>query len=239
MKWNKSKVEALLPLMTKEIQLLNSGHPTTEDIHVWQPLQSGKYTTKSARNTLLFEKRTLTLEEIATKAIRLAGEWINAQPQKASTTQGISQSRRTHQIRTTEDVIPICKSDAAFDAQSKRAGLAWITREESGTTIIQGSKPQGSVNSPLVAEALALRAGIIDAVKLELSKLRMLSDNSTLIRAINNDAQVKEIFGIVKDIQELSSAFVEISFAYVPRSSNVEADRLAKLSLSASFVSNP
>ena len=40
MKWNKSEVEALLPLMTKEIQLLNSGHPTTEDI---QPQRTSMY----------------------------------------------------------------------------------------------------------------------------------------------------------------------------------------------------
>ena len=193
----------------------------------------------TARNTLLFEKRTLTPEEIATKAVRFAREWINAQPQKLPTTQGLTQARRTHRIQTNEEAIPTCKSDAAFDTLSKKAGLAWIIREESGTTISQGSKPQGRVNSPLIAEALALRAGIIDAVKLELSKLRMLSDNSTLIRAINNDAQVKEIFGVVKDIQELSSVFVEISFAHVPRSSNVEADRLAKLALSVSVVSNP
>ncbi|KAG2290075.1 hypothetical protein Bca52824_049679 [Brassica carinata] len=171
----------------------------------------------TARNTLLFEKRTLTPEETATKAVRLAREWINAQPQKTPTTQGLTQARRTHRIQTTEDAIPTCKSDAAFDAESKKAGLAWIIREESGTTISQGSKPQGSVNSPLIAEALALRVGTIDAVKLGLSKLRMLSDNSTLIRAINNDAQVKEIFGIVKDIQELSSVFVEISFAHIRR----------------------
>ena len=105
--------------------------------------------------------------------------------------------------------------------------------------IHQESRVQNFVPSPLVAEALALRAGLIDAVELELPKLRMLSDNSTLIRAINNDAQVKEIFGIVKDIQELSSVFVEISFAHIRRSSNVEADRLAKVALSVSVVSNP
>ncbi|KAG2279024.1 hypothetical protein Bca52824_061579 [Brassica carinata] len=31
---------------------------------------------------------------------------------------------------------------------------------------------------------------VVSSTQLELSKLRMLSDNSTLIRAINNDAQI-------------------------------------------------
>ena len=70
MKWNKSKVEALLPLMTKEIQLLNSGHPTTEDIHVWQPLQSGKYTTKSGYYTTAM--KTQRIQEPSADAF----DWI-------------------------------------------------------------------------------------------------------------------------------------------------------------------
>ena len=96
-----------------------------------------------------------------------------------------------------------------------------------------------SITSPLVAEAIALRSGLLSAVELEHQKLNAFSDNLTLIRAINNDLQVKEIFGIVKDIQRISSAFVEISFSHLSRSLNVEADRLAKLSLFSSRVPDP
>ena len=137
--------------------------------------------------------------------------------------------------------LPICKSDAAFHQQSNRAGLAWIIRDASGDPLQQGSMTQDLVNSPLVAEALALRAGLISAVTLELPKLKMLSDNATLIRAINNDAQIKEIYGIVSDIQKIASVFVEITFNHIPRSFNGEADYLAKLSLyhSVSSVTNP
>ncbi|XP_013623844.1 PREDICTED: uncharacterized protein LOC106329739 [Brassica oleracea var. oleracea] len=188
----------------------------------------------TARNTLLFEKRTLTPTEVATKALRLAREWINAQSHQIQSTNALPQSKRKPQTRSNTDDTPICKSDAAYDAQSRRAGLAWIINKPSESMIYRESKTHGFVPSPLVAEALALRAGLIDAVKLELPKLRMLSDNSTLIRAINNDAQAKEIFGIINDIQQISSAFVEISFSHISRSFNEDADRLAKLSLSIS-----
>ena len=370
MKWNKKRVEELLPLVAEEIQMIHPGNQSTEDIYVWQPLQTGKYTTKSgyytaamkgqriqepmpdafewvkdiwnakcspkmklfmwsiileaiplgellqrrgiqsealcvrckgvesvmhtffncpfaqevwklillrqvvhlatevdfkkaviafrrviclspsgvsstilpwvcwalwtARNTLLFEKRTLTPTEVATKALRLAREWINAQSHQIQSTNALPQSKRKPQTRSNTDDTPICKSDAAYDAQSRRAGLAWIINKPSESMIYRESKTHGFVPSPLVAEALALRAGLIDAVKLELPKLRMLSDNSTLIRAINNDAQAKEIFGIINDIQQISSAFVEISFSHISRSFNEDADRLAKLSLSIS-----
>ena len=121
----------------------------------------------------------------------------------------------------------------------KRAGIAWIFSNENGSHLSHGSATLESITSPLVAEAIALRSGLLSAVELEHQKLKAFSDNLTLIRAINNDLQVEEIFGIVKDIQRISSAFVEISFSHLSRSLNVEADRLAKLSLFLSRVSDP
>lgn len=195
----------------------------------------------SARNTHIFEKRILTPTEIATKAVRLAREWINAQPHKEIEQRGVPTLSGAIRSGSVRELVPTCKSDAAFNQQSNRAGLAWIIYDASGEPLRQGSSSQELVASPLVAEALALRAGIVSAVSLELPKLRMLSDNVTLIRAINNDAQAKEIYGIVKSIQQIASVFVEITFDHVSRSSNIEADRLAKLFLLSfsSVVSNP
>lgn len=92
---------------------------------------------------------------------------------------------------------------------------------------------------PLIVEALALRSCITAALNLDLIRIKMFSDNSTLIRAINNGVQIKEIFGVVKDIQEIASSCVDISFSYCPRNQNVEADTLAKDALKSSFVSGP
>ncbi|KAF2564249.1 hypothetical protein F2Q70_00016544 [Brassica cretica] len=76
--------------------------------------------------------------------------------------------------------------------------------------------------------ALALRSALLTAVNLELSTLKMLSYNSTLVRAINNNIQNKEIYGIVKDIQQFSYGFVDISFLHFLRCCNVDTNRLAK-----------
>ncbi|XP_013674020.2 uncharacterized protein LOC106378438 [Brassica napus] len=194
-----------------------------------------------ARNTHIFEKRIFTPTEVATKALRLAREWINAQLSQPEKNSALPTPLRSNRSGLEMESLPVCKSDAAFHQQSNRAGLAWIIRDASGNPLQQGSMTHELVNSPLVAEALALRAGLISAVTLELPKLKMLSDNATLIRAINNDAQIKEIYGIVKDIQQIASVFVEITFNHVPRSFNGEADCLAKLSLyhSVSSVTNP
>ncbi|CAG7886608.1 unnamed protein product, partial [Brassica rapa] len=165
----------------------------------------------TARNTLIFENRQITQEEVATKGMRLAREWCLAQKPKGQG-ENLSPGNRKQKARPIADTqTPICRSDAAWDKASNKAGLAWIISGADNNIKKQGSTHQEHVSSPLVAEALALRLGIIAAANLDLPKIRMLSDNQTLIRAINNDIQIKEIFGIVKDIHQISTVFVDIS----------------------------
>ncbi|XP_013751397.2 uncharacterized protein LOC106453727 [Brassica napus] len=216
MKWNRKIIEELLPQVAKEIQMIQPGHAHAEDIFVWHPLQS----------------------ETTTKAISLAREWNSAQHQTKLPNQTLPRERRA-QTTNNEEGYMICKSDAAYEKKAKRARVAWIFSDTTGNCINQGTTTFNSISSPLIAEAIALRAGVLSAVDLEYPKLKAFSDNLTLIRAINNDMQVKEIFGIVKDIQQISSVFVEKSFSHVSRALNGEADRLAKFSLSNSFVSDP
>lgn len=48
---------------------------------------------------------------------------------------------------------------------------------------------------------------------------------------MKNDIQIKEIYGIIKDIQQILTVFVDISFCFLPRLENVQADCLAKQTL--------
>ena len=64
----------------------------------------------------------------------------------------------------------------------------------------------------------------------------MFYDNSTLIRAINFDMQAKEIFGIIRDIHRISSAFIEISFHHLSRDLIKDVDQIAKRSLRGPVV---
>lgn len=124
--------------------------------------------------------------------------------------------------------IVVCKSDAAWDAERHRAGLAWVLRGRQESAVDQGSTIQHFLNSPLIAEALAVREGIFKAASQGNSSLWVYSDNRTLIRAINNKNQRKELVGIIEDIHDLSSDFVSIAFFHIGREDNDEADALAK-----------
>ncbi|KAF2582971.1 hypothetical protein F2Q68_00003665 [Brassica cretica] len=185
----------------------------------------------TARNTLLFEDRHISYEEIATNGIRLAREWGLAQRPKEKGSKPLPGSVLHKAGQHADPQTPICRSDATWDKSSNKAGLAWIISEAQNNIKKQGSTTQEFVVSPLVAEALALRLGIITVVNLDLPKIKMLSDNQTLIRAMKNDIQIKEIYGIIKDIQQILTVFVDISFCFLPRLENVQADCLAKQTL--------
>ena len=88
---------------------------------------------------------------------------------------------------------------------------------------------QNFVNSPLVAEALAVRERLYTAANQGISNLWIGSNNLTLIWAITNKTQRKELLGIIKDIHNLSYVFVSVDFFHVHRENNEEADALAKV----------
>lgn len=48
--------------------------------------------------------------------------------------------------------------------------------------------------------------------------------------------QTNEIFGILWDIQQISSSFTDVSFSFIPRNQNREADNLAKRALAQSLT---
>ena len=97
-------------------------------------------------------------------------------------------------------------SDAAWNKDTLKAGLRWIFYNQTGQ-IRKGSEVHEYVSSPLMAEVLACKAMLRNALSSNIENLR--------------------VFGIVSNIKSLSDLFNSISF-FFSRSKNVEADRLAK-----------
>ncbi|CAF2028793.1 unnamed protein product [Brassica napus] len=95
---------------------------------------------------------------------------------------------------------------------------------------IHGSLDQSYIRSPLIEEAIAMPSALHMALTLEFPKLKVFSNNSTLIRAISGNFQSKEIIGFVNDIRLISSGFASISFS---SSVTVLADVFAKKALQA------
>lgn len=127
-------------------------------------------------------------------------------------------------LRSEEENSTICHTDAAWDKTTSHASLAWVFTNPSPFSDHQGSRVQSHVSSPIMAEALAVRSTLQQAVLLDLTNTKIYSDNQTLIRVINNELFDKEIYGVVHDITNLSALFVHLSFFSISRAENGKAD---------------
>ena len=196
----------------------------------------------TSRNQLLFEDKSFSETEVILKAIKSAKEWQDGQIAKQ-----ISVSTKDY---TPGEAQPqhspathLCYSDAAWNSSSCEGGLGWICLAPNGGTSFTGSAPRQFVASALVAEALALKTAIEEAVTSGIQDMICFSDSKCLISLITGNKSVIALKGILHDIRVLSSSLNSISFKFVSRNCNVEADRLAKdalfeLSLNSSVLVN-
>lgn len=90
-----------------------------------------------------------------------------------------------------------------------------------------------SVSSPLMSEALALCEALMLAKRSLLFKVWFWTDSQELIRAMNSKSYPVELYGVLTDIESISSLFISPLFSYIPRSQNMIADSLAKRTLRA------
>ncbi|XP_019093323.1 PREDICTED: uncharacterized protein LOC104753702 [Camelina sativa] len=173
-----------------------------------------------SRNKKNFENRLFSCSEVITLGIVAAREWLAAQHQ-------IPVSKSSDQIRTTPDIrldTIQCFSDASWREETKEAGFGWIFVDRS-----QSSKIKAISVATKVASALLL--AIYQALDIGFKRVSFASDSLQLIKALNMEASFKEFHGIHHDILNLSLSFDSVSFIFVPRKENMEADALAKSTL--------
>ncbi|KAG2270603.1 hypothetical protein Bca52824_065158 [Brassica carinata] len=124
-----------------------------------------------------------------------------------------------------------CFVDAAWNAGTSGGGFGCIFKDTTGRTLQQCSSNRSNVSSALVAEALAAKAGLKAARLLGLRKLAIRSDSKSLIMAINTKEKIVEAQGVLFDINQLCTLFTSVSFEFISRDFNEDADALAKAAL--------
>ncbi|KAG2314979.1 hypothetical protein Bca52824_018101 [Brassica carinata] len=82
-----------------------------------------------------------------------------------------------------------------------------------------------------MAEALAMRDALQDAKRKSLTNVWCRTDSQELVRAFNSKTYPVELFGVLMDIEFLSSSFTSFFVSYVSRENNTTADSLAKSAL--------
>ncbi|KAG5391598.1 hypothetical protein IGI04_021561 [Brassica rapa subsp. trilocularis] len=177
-----------------------------------------------ARNRFVFEGFSATPEDTLSSAIVLAREWNEGHKLENNLKRKHPQAEVVSPVNTA-----IVRSDAAWAEQRNCAGLGWVLFAED--QIIQFSEQKAFVNSPLIAEGLAVRKAVLTCQRRELKKVRIESDSQTLVKALNSGASGAGLYGIVSDILKMAEAFEYVCFVWIPRERNVMADCLAKTAL--------
>ncbi|KAG7578510.1 Ribonuclease H domain [Arabidopsis thaliana x Arabidopsis arenosa] len=124
-----------------------------------------------------------------------------------------------------------CRSDGAWRKDLQAAGLGWTFSGPPGIPPHHSALCE-NVSSPLMAESLACRAAIMDAIDSGATHLLLESDCLQLVGAINAQSIILEIHGIISDIFLCVKSLSSFICRYIPRSANVVADTLAKYCLS-------
>lgn len=186
------------------------------------------------RNKLIFESKASSPQEFIARAICSMKEWESAQQTCASA--ALEKNASAPPLTLPTDTI-FCNTDAAWKSESKSAGLAWIFSDQSNREISRSATTQDFVNSPCMAEGLAIRESLLEAASLNFSHICLRTDSQVLAKAFNRKTSTIELYGLLSDIDSLisssSSPFVFSSVVNIPRTANGPADQLAKAHLSA------
>ncbi|EOA36548.1 hypothetical protein CARUB_v10011649mg [Capsella rubella] len=122
-------------------------------------------------------------------------------------------------------------SGRAWRSDLKAAGLGWTVTRANGDTSLHSAVCE-FVSSPLMAESLACRSVVLDAISLGAEHFLLESDCQQLVGAINARIALPEVHGIISDIFLCISRFSSFVCRFIPRSANGVADSLAKHCLS-------
>ncbi|KAG2299494.1 hypothetical protein Bca52824_035966 [Brassica carinata] len=186
----------------------------------------------TTRNLLIFENRATSAKSVVEKMVSAAREWLLAQATGGERIPGLFND---YDRPTFPPEVTLCNTDAAW-LISKRAGLGWCFENRAQSLSLEGSRSLNHVSSPLMAEALDMRGAIQEAKRISLNKVWFRTDSQELSRAINLKSYPVELFGVLMDIDLLSSSFVFFYVSFIGRALNGTADSLAKSALH-SFVS--
>ncbi|XP_019097316.1 PREDICTED: uncharacterized protein LOC109131143 [Camelina sativa] len=121
-------------------------------------------------------------------------------------------------------------TDGAWRQSTKEAGIGWTITNHVGITSHHSAVCE-HVSSPLMVEALACRADVLEAIRLGGAHLLVESDCQQLVGAINARSVLLEVHGVLSNILIASSSLSSFVCRFIPRTANSVADSLAKQSL--------
>jgi hypothetical protein len=133
-----------------------------------------------------------------------------------------------HGWRPPEENLIKINTDGGLSLEARKGGAGGVART---TTAFLGawSKPYEGVTDPLIAEALAMRDGVIFARLRGFTGVILEVDCLEIVNLWNTRHGARSaVTPILSEIGELSSVFISFAVKHVPRTANVSAHLCAK-----------
>ncbi|KAA3460843.1 reverse transcriptase [Gossypium australe] len=120
--------------------------------------------------------------------------------------------------------------DGAFDVQAHLSASGVVARDTTGSVLVSKSRVQEKACSAFAAEALACHEVI--QINMQEKNVIIEGDSLTVIKKCRKDSVDRSQIGpYIFDIHRKKSVFSKLSFDFIPRSGNMLAHLIAKVSL--------
>ena len=116
----------------------------------------------------------------------------------------------------------------AFD-DGGNSCIGVVIRDNMGKVLAASSKVLFASFSAEVLEALAMQEGVLLVAEMDVSHSIFEFDALSIIQAINDGFHGGELGHIIRNIREVSAAFIWCSFHHLKRDGNKVAHKLAKV----------
>ncbi|KAM5582295.1 hypothetical protein ABKV19_002615 [Rosa sericea] len=139
-----------------------------------------------------------------------------------------SQNKQTTIRWTTPSACAVkLNFDGSVNGTSAAGGF--VIRDVHGRPLIAATEQVGTTTVPL-AEAIALRNGLVCALERGHNRIEVEGDSKLVIDAVNKVVHPPwRLLKIIQDIQAIATRFNSISFRHIFREANFVADALANL----------
>ncbi|CAN6844624.1 unnamed protein product [Brassica oleracea] len=174
------------------------------------------------RNNLVFQRKREHIVKVIYDAVRYFEQWEEANI-KFNQEEGEKMRRKGQNPQDQETVPPctqyFCCVDASWKDDKEVAGVGWSLHGIQGNQLIQRSSSTNPTNTPREAETEALRMAVRQMRALAFTNVQF---RTTIVKVRNTES-----ISMVQDIVDTSKTN-GFTFTYVPRSSVMLVDELAK-----------
>lgn len=190
------------------------------------------------RNNIVFQRKREHIVKVIYDAVRDFEQWEEALF-KSNQEEG-EKMRRTGQALQNQETAPPCTQyycyvDASWKDDKEVAGVGWSLHGIQGNQLLQGSSSISPTNTPREAETEALRMAVRQMRALAFTNVQFRSDCKSLMDELaqyNTAATIVKVrntesISMIQDIVDASKTN-GFTFTYVPRSSVMLVDELAK-----------